>query len=73
MSRADKHQDLVHVVKCSGERSSAAVVYLLADADRLQPERGEVILFANTSAEQPATYQPVAKVLIPRTIVLSAI
>ncbi len=57
MSRADEHQDLPHVDKFSGGRSSPALAFLLAEAGLLQAERGEVILFANTSAEHPATYE----------------
>ena len=55
-SRADEHGDLPHVMKFSGGRSSAALAFLMAENRLLRPERGDVILFANTSAEHPATY-----------------
>ena len=55
-SRAREHEPLPHVVKFSGGRSSAALVFLLAEEGLLSPDRGDVILFANTSAEHPATY-----------------
>ena len=45
-----------HVLKFSGGRSSAALAFLLAEAKLLRPERGDVVLFANTSAEHPGTY-----------------
>ena len=45
------------MVKFSGGRSSAALVLLLAKGGLLRPSRGDVILFANTSAEHPATYE----------------
>ena len=56
-SRAKQHESFPHVVKFSGGRSSAALVFLLAEAGLLDPDRGDVILFANTSAEHPATYR----------------
>ena len=55
-SRGSDHEHLPHVLKFSGGRSSAALAFLLAEGDLLRPERGDVILFANTSAEHPATY-----------------
>ncbi len=56
-TRADEHEQLPHVVKFSGGRSSAALTFLLAEAGLLRPERGDVVLFGNTSAEHPATYR----------------
>lgn len=55
--RRARHADLPHVVKFSGGRSSATLAFLLAEEGLLRPERGDVILFANTSAEHPATYE----------------
>ena len=54
--RHSRHEALPHVVKFSGGRSSAALTFLMAKAGLLHPERGDVILFANTSAEHPGTY-----------------
>ena len=56
-SRADGHEALPHIVKFSGGRSSAALAILLAEAGLLDPDRGDAILFANTSAEHPGTYR----------------
>ena len=55
-SRADEHVASPHIVKFSGGRSSAALAILLAEDGLLSAERGDVILFANTSAEHPGTY-----------------
>lgn len=54
--RQPHHSSLPHVVKFSGGRSSAAMVIRLAEGGYLKPERGDVVLFANTSAEHPGTY-----------------
>ena len=56
LSRATEHEQLPHVLKFSGGRSSSALAFLLAEAQLLRPERGDVVLFANTSAEHPGTY-----------------
>ena len=55
-ARADEHERLPHIVKFSGGKSSAALAFLLAESGLLRPDRGDAILFANTSAEHPATY-----------------
>ncbi len=60
--RRPQHRDLPHVVKFSGGRSSAAAAIGLAEAGMLDPERGDVVLFANTSAEHPGTYDFAAAV-----------
>ncbi len=60
--RRPHHVDLPHVVKFSGGRSSAAVAVGLAEAGVLNPDRGDVVLFANTSAEHPGTYDFAAAV-----------
>ena len=54
--RRPGHADLPHVVKFSGGRSSGALTFEMAEAGLLKAERGDVILFANTSAEHPGTY-----------------
>ena len=53
---ASEHQSLPHVVKFSGGRSSGMMLMLLLEQGLLQPERGDVVVFNNTSAEHPATY-----------------
>lgn len=54
--------ELPHVVKFSGGRSSAAMTLLMARNDLLDPNRGDVVLFANTTTEHPATYEFAARV-----------
>ena len=49
------------MVKFSGGRSSAALVLEMAAAGALSAERGDVVLFANTSAEHPRTYEFAAR------------
>ncbi len=56
-SFAEEYADVPHIVKFSGGRSSGALAFLLAEAGALRPERGDAILFANTSAEHPGTYK----------------
>ncbi len=45
-----------HVAKVSGGRSSAMMALRLAEQGAFDPSRGDVALFANTSAEHPTTY-----------------
>lgn len=54
--RAREHEALPRVVRFSGGRSSAAMAFLLAESGLLRAERGDVVLFANTTAEHPGTY-----------------
>ena len=53
---AAEHQSLPHVVKFSGGRSSGMMLMLLLEQGLLDAERGDVVVFNNTSAEHPATY-----------------
>ena len=55
--RAKKHSMLPHVVKFSGGRSSGMLLFALLENGLLKPERGDVIVFNNTSAEHPDTYR----------------
>lgn len=55
--RSPDHEELPHIVSFSGGRSSAALAFLAAEAGVLRPERGDLALFANTSAEHPGTYE----------------
>lgn len=50
-------QRLPHVMKFSGGRSSGMLLKLFLDSGLLSAERGDVIVFNNTSAEHPATYE----------------
>lgn len=50
-----------HVVSFSGGRSSAALAFMAAEEGLLRPERGDLVLFANTSAEHPGTYEFAAR------------
>ena len=54
--RAKRHRDLPHVVKFSGGRSSGMLLFTLLENGILAAERGDVIIFNNTSAEHPITY-----------------
>ena len=51
-----EHRSWPHVVKFSGGRSSALLLFGLLYGRQLRPSRGDVIVFNNTSAEHPATY-----------------
>lgn len=55
--RDPSHEALPHFVSFSGGRSSAALTFMMAEAGLLQPSRGDAVLFANTSAEHPGTYE----------------
>ena len=59
--RKKNHQELPHVVKFSGGRSSGMLLFTLLENHVLDARRGDVILFNNTAAEHPATYEFVAK------------
>lgn len=50
------HSKLPHVVKFSGGRSSGMLLFTLLEEGLLKAERGDVIIFNNTSAEHPKTY-----------------
>ncbi len=49
--------DKPHIVKFSGGRSSGMMLMEMLKKNTLVPERGDVIVFNNTSAEHPATYE----------------
>ena len=51
------HRALPHVVKFSGGRSSAMLLFCLLENRVLDAARGDVIVFNNTSAEHPDTYE----------------
>lgn len=59
--RSNEHASLPHIVKFSGGRSSGMMLFKLLEADLLKPERGDVVIFNNTSAEHPKTYEFVCK------------
>ena len=50
------HHELAHVVKFSGGRSSGMLLLTLLANDILKAERGDVVVFNNTSSEHPQTY-----------------
>ena len=54
--REPEHRDYPHVVKFSGGRSSALLLFALLENGQLDAQRGDVILFNNTSAEHLRTY-----------------
>ncbi len=51
------HKDIPHVVKFSGGRSSGMLLFILLENKILDPKRGDVVVFNNTSAEHSATYK----------------
>ena len=51
------HRQLPHVMKFSGGKTSGMLLFILLEAKLLKAERGDVVIFNNTSAEHPATYQ----------------
>lgn len=53
--------DTPRVVKFSGGRSSGMLLFILLQSGLLKASRGDVVLFNNTSAEHPKTYNFVAK------------
>ncbi len=55
--RAKAHPCFPHVVKFSGGRSSGMLLFTLLENDILDPARGDVIVFNNTSSEHPDTYR----------------
>ena len=54
--RRKSHVKLPHIVKFSGGRSSGTMLFKLLEGRVLNAERGDVVVFNNTSAEHPATY-----------------
>ena len=55
--RDPSHAELPHLVSFSGGRSSAALAFMAAEEGILRPARRDAVLFANTSAEHPGTYE----------------
>ncbi len=55
--RSRKHSSLPHVVKFSGGRSSGMLLFTLLHNGLLRQDRGDVIVFNNTAAEHPGTYE----------------
>ena len=55
--RARAHQELPHVMKFSGGRSSGMLLFTLLENGLLTAERGDVVVFNNTSCEHPETYR----------------
>ena len=58
----EKHKNLPHIVKFSGGRSSGYMVLKLIERGLLKKKRGDVVIFNNTSAEHPKTYEFVKKI-----------
>ena len=54
---ARHHPDLPHVIKFSGGRSSGMLLFTLLENGFLCQERGDVVVFNNTSCEHPETYR----------------
>ena len=54
---AKTHKDFPHVVKFSGGKTSGMLLFALLNGGLLDAERGDVIIFNNTAAEHPKTYE----------------
>ena len=59
--RSKRHRELPHVVKFSGGRSSGLLLFTLLENEFLKQERGDVVVFNNTSCEHPETYKFIAE------------
>lgn len=59
--RQKNQKDIPHVVKLSGGRSSAFMLLSLLERGALSKDRGDVVVFNNTSAEHPETYSLITK------------
>ena len=59
--KAKSHRQLPHVVKFSGGRSSGMLLFTLLENGFLRQDRGDVVVFNNTSSEHPETYKFVAE------------
>ncbi len=57
---ARAHEEAPHVVKFSGGRTSGMLLFMLLGNGMLKSERGDVVVFNNTTAEHPETYKFVA-------------
>ena len=55
------HKKLPHIVKFSGGRSSGFLLLNMLERGYLNSSRGDVVIFNNTSAEHPKTYEFVRK------------
>lgn len=53
----ESHKQLPHIIKFSGGRSSGALLFSMLEKGMLNPDRGDVIIFNNTSAEHYKTYE----------------
>lgn len=57
----EKHSEIPHIVKFSGGRSSGMLVFKMLENGMLNKERGDVVIFNNTSAEHEETYKFVVR------------
>ena len=57
----ERLKDVPHIVKASGGRTSAFMLALILENGLLSARRGDCVLFNNTSAEHPATYDFIHK------------
>lgn len=53
---AKSHIDFPHIVKFSGGKTSGMLLFILLKAGLLKAERGDAVVFNNTAAEHPKTY-----------------
>jgi 3'-phosphoadenosine 5'-phosphosulfate sulfotransferase (PAPS reductase)/FAD synthetase len=54
---AKSHIDLPHIVKFSGGKTSGMLLFTLLEGGLLDAKRGDAIVFNNTGAEHPSTYE----------------
>ena len=57
----EKHANLPHIIKFSGGRSSGMLLFTMLNKGMIKPERGDVVIFNNTSAEHEETYKFVVR------------
>lgn len=57
----ESHENLPHIVKFSGGRSSGMLLFTMLEKGMLDPKRGDVVIFNNTSAEHEETYKFVVR------------
>lgn len=57
----DNHANLPHIVKFSGGRSSGMLLFSMLEKGMLNADRGDIVIFNNTSAEHEETYKFVVR------------
>jgi len=55
------HSELPHIIKFSGGRSSGMLLFTMLEKGMINPKRGDIVIFNNTSAEHEETYKFVVR------------